>query len=287
MPVYNAGEFLREAVNSVFDQSFHNFEIIAVDDGSTDNSYKILKELSKKDNRLKIYKNRKNLGVSKTANIAISKSIGQFLARLDADDYMPSDRLEKQVNFLRDNPFIVVVGGQVELVTKQGLPIVNKQFPLNHKEILKMAFEAMPIQQGAMMINKSKLPTNFKFYKDNLKTAEDLELLFRLFRYGQAANIPDTLLYYRQHGNSISQAECPKEIFKTTYKIRRRYYFQYMDKVGILPIVLSELEHLLVSVLPESLIYPIYYFWRGIKKPFQLKKYGLQPLIQHISTYLF
>lgn len=286
MPVYNAGDYLVEALDSVFAQTYKNIEVIAINDGSTDNSLKILRKLAKTNSRLKIISYKKNKGVGSAANIGVAAAKGDFIARMDADDIIPADRIEKQLDYLLEHKNVVVVGGQVELVNEFKSPIVTKHFPNTHKEIVDLAFEAMPIQQGAMMVNKKLLPTGFLWYKTKLKTSEDLDFFIRIFRYGEGANLDRIVLYYRQHGKSLTQVENPKEIFFGVFKVRLMAIFEY----GIMPsfpaLVISLLQALLVFVLPSFLIYPIYYIWRGLK-PLKLSQKGYMPLFKHALTYLF
>ena len=93
MPVYNAANFLSQAIDSILNQTYSHFEFIIIDDDSKDNSWKIIKQYAKKDNRIRAFKNQINLGVSLTSNIATSKTKGKFLVRMDADDISFSDRI--------------------------------------------------------------------------------------------------------------------------------------------------------------------------------------------------
>ena len=104
MPVYNPGKYLVDAIDSILSQTFSNFEFIIVDDASTDGSWKIIKSFAKKDSRIIAFKNKINLGVSLTSNIAISQARGKYIARMDSDDVSTLDRLQKQVDFLKQHP---------------------------------------------------------------------------------------------------------------------------------------------------------------------------------------
>lgn len=286
MPVYNAGFYLVEALDSVFAQTYTNIEVIAVNDGSTDKSLKILQRLARKESRLKIITYKKNKGVGTAANLGVAAAKGNYIARMDADDIIPADRIEKQINYLLANKNVIVVGGQVELVNEYKSPIVTKRFPTNHKSIVDMAFIAMPIQQGAMMVNKTLLPADFIWYRTKLKTSEDLDFFFRIFRHGEGANLADTVLYYRQHGKSLTQAEHPKEILFQAFKVRLLAIFDYGIYPGLFTMLLSIAQFILVLIMPSSFIYPLYYFWRGLR-PFDGKRKNYLPLLRHALTYLF
>ena len=221
LPVYNAGEFLVEAILSVISQTYKNWELICVNDDSKDNSLEILQDFALNNPRIKIYSNSKNLGVALTSNFAISKTKGKYLARMDADDIMFPDRIEKQIKFLQKNPGVVIVGGQCQLIDREGNLIGKKTFPTRNTDLYKMAFRSMPIQQPTMMINTKLLPKNFSWYVDKFKPADDLDLFFRLFNFGLFANLPDFVLKYRMHKTNISLVN-PKRTFFLTYEIRKR-----------------------------------------------------------------
>lgn len=264
MPVYNAGEFLVEAINSVLNQTYPHFEILTVNDGSTDNSLEILRRLAKRDKRVKVYSQKKNMGLSFAANLGIQKSKGTFLARFDADDIMPEDRLEKQVEYLLENPDIVVVGGQCEMIDENGKFIGIKKFPIHDHEIRKMIFFAMSLQAGSMMINRKFIPKAFKFYTSKYRYAEDHELLFKLLQFGTVMNLPNILLYYRQHKNNSTKKIDHKQIFKEIYNIRMTWFRKNMT-YGLEVLLVNWLQYIVVILLPEDMILSVFAIARGMK----------------------
>ena len=265
MPVFNAAEFLDQSISSILSQTFSNFEFIIVDDASTDNSWKIIKSFDKKDSRIIAIKNKINLGVSLTSNIAISQSHGKFLARMDADDISFSNRLEKQISFLQQNNSVVAVGGQCIVIDKNDNVIGHKNFPIEPKKLKDMIFWAVPIQQPSMMINLTKLPKNFTWYQPNQSSAEEINLMFRFMQYGQISNLTDNLLFYRHLDDSLSHKN-PKNTFKLTLKSR----FQAL-KLGFKPsikaIILNIMQIITITLIPSYLINEIWSRIRGIKKP--------------------
>lgn len=264
MPVYNAGDFLMEAVESLQKQTYKNWELIAVDDCSSDNSLKILKSLAKKDRRIKVFRNKKRLGVSGTANIALSKTKGAFVARMDADDICLPHRLEKQLRFLQKHQEVVAIGGQCDLIDKDGNKMGEKRFPTDSDKVKKMIFSSIPLQQPTLMVNPKLLPQKFVWYDNRLKTAEEVELLFKLFKYGKVSNLPDTLLQYRLHGGNISLKD-PKKTFFLTLKTRFMAIFKYGYLPTFLGVIISLAQLVVVGLLPSSLICPVYALIRGIK----------------------
>lgn len=264
MPVFNAVPYLSQAIDSILNQSYSNFEFIIVDDASTDNSWKIIKAYARKDSRIVPIKNHINLGVSLSSNIAISKAKGKLLARMDADDISFTDRFEKQVNFLIKNPQTVAVGGQCVVIDNDNNIIGNKTFPTQYQKLKDMIFWAVPIQQPSIMINLSKLPKKFVWYTPNQSSAEEINLMFRFMLYGQIANLEDNLLFYRHLNGSLSHKN-PKATFKLTLK--SRYHALNLGfKPSVKAIILNLMQLIVIALIPNNLIYDIWYFIRGIKK---------------------
>jgi glycosyltransferase involved in cell wall biosynthesis len=265
MPVYNPGRYLIEAIESILNQTFSNFEFIIVDDASTDDSWKIIKSYAKKDKRIIPIKNKINLGVSLTSNIAISQAKGKFLARMDADDISTTDRIQKQFNYLKKHPKTIVVGGQCTIIDEDNNFIGIKKFPTTTKQIKNMIFWAVPIQQGFMMVNRSLLPKNFSWYSPSKTTAEEVDLYFQLLKYGDFANLTDNLYYYRQVNSSLSHQN-PKKTFWNTFKSRLNAINNGF-KPNFTAIVINLVQIFVISVLPNQFIMSLWYLIRGINKP--------------------
>ncbi len=265
MPVFNAANFLDQSISSILSQTFSNFEFIIVDDASTDNSWRIIKSYAKKDQRIVAIKNKINLGVSLTSNIAISQARGKFLARMDADDISFNDRLEKQLNFLQQNNSLVAIGGQCIVIDQNDNVIGHKNFPIQPNKLKDMIFWAVPMQQPSMMINLSKLPKKFTWYQPNQSSAEEINLMFRFMQHGQISNLSENLLFYRHLDNSLSHKN-PKNTFKLTLQSR----FQAL-KLGFKPspkaIILNLMQIIAITIIPNYLINEIWSHIRGIKKP--------------------
>ena len=138
MPVYNADGYLVEAIESILNQTYQNFELIIVDDASTDNTEQMISQFKKQNSKkIKAIRLKKNLnkGGDACANLAFQKAKGQFIARMDADDIAHPKRLEKQLKFLLKNPDIFMVGSQAWVINKKGEIIGEKKVPLTSKEI--------------------------------------------------------------------------------------------------------------------------------------------------------
>jgi glycosyltransferase involved in cell wall biosynthesis len=133
MPVYNGEKYLREAIDSIFNQTFTDFEFLIVDDGSTDNSVEIIN--SYQNSRINLVKNDKNEGLVYTLNRGLSLAKGEYIARMDCDDISLPERLKKQIDFLDSNSEIAVVGTWIKVINEKEEPQTTWQYPLKPLEI--------------------------------------------------------------------------------------------------------------------------------------------------------
>jgi glycosyltransferase involved in cell wall biosynthesis len=266
MPVHNAGRFLGLAINSIINQTHTSWELIAIDDGSTDNSLQILKNYAKKDRRINVFHNKKNLGVTKTANLAISKAKSTWIARMDADDIMLPKRLEIQLKTLQKHPSVIVIGSQCTLIDQNGKKIGHKMFPTCPKAIFNMLFWACPVQQPSIMVNTTKLPKKFQWYDPNTKTGEEINFLLRISKYGNIVNYRHSLLFYRIHGNNLSLKQNQKQVFFNLFKTRIKAVLNGQYKPSVSSLIIGIIELIIVSLLPNSLIMPTFQMIRGMKE---------------------
>jgi glycosyltransferase involved in cell wall biosynthesis len=269
IPVYNGNGFLPSAIESILDQTYKNFEVIIIDDGSTDNSYEIMKNYAKTHSRLRIFRNPKNINIANTLNRGIKLARGQYIARMDADDVALPNRLSRQIKFMKSHRDVVILGGQVKTINIDGKTIGRKLFPKNDQEIREALFTTNPIQHPTAIIDRSLLPKNFSWYNPALPPAEDYDLFFRLGQYGLYHNLDKFVLKYRQYLGS-STLKSPVKTVGVTRKVRKLARTKY----GYVPTPKALLIHYLqvavVAIIPDFLIYPIYAIVRGIRSPFQL-----------------
>jgi glycosyltransferase involved in cell wall biosynthesis len=211
MTVYNAERYLNAAVESVLTQTFENFELLALDDGSTDESLKILKEYQRKDARVRVLE-RAHRGIGLSRNDLVKEARGFYLAVMDADDISLPDRLETQVKFLDSSDGHVVVGGWVEQINTLGQPIGIIRPPLNHKEIDEAHLRGRcSIWHSAAMI-QAKALSNVGGYDHHFAPTEDLDLWLRLAEIGKVANVPQVVMQYRVHAGGISENERDQQL---------------------------------------------------------------------------
>lgn len=204
MPVFNCEAYLNESVPSLLKQSYENFELLIIDDGSTDKSLDILKDFAKQDKRIQVY-TQENIGITKTLNKLIEYSKGDFLARMDADDRAFPHRLNAQVEYLKDNPTTTAVGSSYELINEIGQPITVIKLPQKHDQIDTLHLEGHTSMSHPAIMMRKKSVVEVGGYDENIPTAQDIDLWLRLAEIGLLANLPDPLIQYRVHNQSISE----------------------------------------------------------------------------------
>ena len=203
LPVYNAEKFLCDALDSLCTQTFADFELIAVNDGSTDSSQQILARYSDQDDRIKVI-NQENHGLIYALNKACHDATTPYLVRMDADDICLPERFEKQLTYMEQHPECVALGGRVTLIDDEGYKIMDMGTHLTHEEIDR---EHIHGRGGAIIhpaaIIRTEAWKKIGGYQKEFKHAEDLDLFLRLAEVGELANLDTLVLYYRQHLESV------------------------------------------------------------------------------------
>jgi glycosyltransferase involved in cell wall biosynthesis len=226
LAVYNGGRYLRAAVDSILTQTLADFEFIIIDDGSTDGSSAVLAEYAAKDSRIRLV-SRPNKGLTATLNEGLALARGEFLARMDADDTALPPRFERQIAYLREHPECVLVGSRVMLVDPEGLPIRPWCHQLEHTEIDAAHLNrGWPVVHPAVMMRTDAV-RKVGAYRDQYNTLEDLDLFLRLAEVGKLANLPEILLHYRQHFDSVTHKK-----FEQQRKLRRAIYDEAYARRG-------------------------------------------------------
>jgi len=222
MSNYNTPEeYLKVAIDSILSQTYSNFEFIIVDDCSTDNSKSIIKSYD--DARIKLIENEENFGLTKSLNIALHDAKGEFVARMDSDDYSFPDRIEKQVEFLERNSDYILCGTAVELfgtgAYRHKQKEVVKDIPSQEEWEIRQLFDnSINIIHPTAMFRHSLLLKNSISYNENYIYAQDYRIWIDCNRSGKCTSLPEVLLKYRIHDNAISsskkeiQDDCAKRI---------------------------------------------------------------------------
>lgn len=219
MPVYNAEQFLDKSIRSILDQTFRNFEFIIIDDGSIDKSKTIIRGYQKKDKRIKLIRNIRNLGLQKTLNKGLNAARGKYIARMDADDISLLRRLEMQKKYLDKNKEIFLVGSSAIVIDKMGERLgVFRKYD-NYKKVRKK------LEKNNCIIHPSIMFRNKGFkYRTGFKASEDYDLYLRILSSGERiTNLPYFLIQYRITKESFVSTTPNQEFF---YKKAKEFYFQ-------------------------------------------------------------
>jgi glycosyltransferase involved in cell wall biosynthesis len=205
MSVYNGEQYLSDAIESILRQTFTDFEFLIIDDGSTDTSPAILKEYYAADARVRVIR-KENEGLTKALNLGLRESLGEFVARFDADDISLPKRFERQVDAFRLDPTLIMVGSEVELILGDGTCLGPRGHPSEHGEIRKRLLlgDGGALTHSAVMIRRSALES-VAGYAEAFIVAQDLDLFLRLSEIGKIKNLPETLLLWRQQKKSINR----------------------------------------------------------------------------------
>ncbi len=200
MPAYNVEKYIGEAIESILNQTFQDYELIIIDDGSKDATYQVMQKYAQKSDKIRIFQNEKNEGLVFTRNRLLELAEGEYLAALDSDDISLLDRLEKQVNFLDKNPDIDLLGGGLEFFREDSDEKSYLLFLTDPEQIAcKLLFHNMFTQTAIIYRNKVK-----KMKYDNHPLAEDYDLWVRISWQGKVTNLEDILALCRLHPESIS-----------------------------------------------------------------------------------
>jgi glycosyltransferase involved in cell wall biosynthesis len=207
MPVYNCEAYLTDSIGSILAQTFTDWELICVDDGSRDGSLEVLRRYERADPRVRVI-SRPNTGVTRARNDGIAVARGRYIAAMDSDDVALPERLRGQVKYMECHPKCVGLGAAVRIVGPDLMPICDEPKPLDHETIdrLTLAGCGAAIMQTVAMFRAEAL-RQIGGYRDECFTQEETDLYLRLAEIGRLANLPDILSLYRLRLGSINRTQ--------------------------------------------------------------------------------
>ncbi len=211
IPIYNASDYLAEAIDSILQQTFTQFELLLCDDRSSDNSTSIAQAYADQDERVIFLQNERNMGVSATRNRLQQLAKGEYTAVMDADDIAHPNRFQVQYDFMQANPHVVCCGSNHRLIDDKGRVITTLALPEVDEEIQSRALAGHgSICHPAAMI-RSEAILQVGGYDPDFKSALDLDMWLKLGEVGELYNIQQTLLDYRIHDKSISGSKSQQQ----------------------------------------------------------------------------
>jgi glycosyltransferase involved in cell wall biosynthesis len=239
MAVYNGGKYIGEAIQSTLDQTFTDFELLIVNDGSTDDTLEVVSRFQ--DPRIRLEENQGNQGIFKTRNRGIAEARGKYFATLDSDDIAYPQRLERQVAYMEAYPDCVVCGGMARIIDAASKHLGNFEPPTGMKALPSYLFFANCFINSTTIIQTDILRE--LSYRNDFEPAEDYDLFCRLSYVGPIANIEDTVVDYRVHPGNATERKAQAKLNGELLIIR-----QNMERMGIVtdPEMLR-LHHLFIS----------------------------------------
>ena len=250
MGVYNipSSDILEKSINSILNQTYKNIEFIIIDDGSTNDTFEWAKNFTSNDKRVILYRNKENQGLTKTLNIALKHATGDYIARMDGDDFCELNRIEKQVKFLEDNKEYSLVASNIKLFDEKGVwgerknnEVINKKdflftSPIPHPTILtyKWCFDKVNGYKEIWYTNRN----------------EDYDIFMRMFSKGiKMYVIQENLYYYREDENCYSKRKYRYRICEFVVRLKGFYRLKLYPKA-----LFYVIKPLIVGLIPQKVL---------------------------------
>lgn len=203
MSCFNSSRWLPEAINSVLCQTFENFELILVDDGSTDSTPDILQEFQRKDDRI-IVETKLHSGLPDSLNIGITMAHGDWIARLDADDMCEPTRISRQLEYVKQHPAAVLVGCGFTEIDQNGRKLISHRYPASHKALLSRLVTSRGFFPHSSAFFKKSSALAVGRYNIAFKQSEDRDFWLRMVAQGKFGCLTDRLVKVRKHDDQMS-----------------------------------------------------------------------------------
>ena len=250
MPAYNAEKYISEAIESILNQTFKDFEFIIINDGSTDSTPNIIDKYARLDKRIIVLNNEKNLNIAESRNRGVEIAKGKYIATMDSDDRALPDRLKNQLEFLESNKGIAISIGNINIMDGKGVFQYTRNYPVADKDIRSKVYRFNPFPNPTIMCRREVYEKNGK-YNNAYVPIDDFDFWLRAgtqFKFGNCGNI---VLDYRVASKSASHGKI-RLTEKITFKLRWKafklgYKFTVVD-------VFFNLFHLFsFALLPSKL----------------------------------
>lgn len=223
LPTYNGSRFIEGAVGSVLVQSFTDFELLIIDDGSTDSTAEIVQRLVREDQRIIYIKNEVNLGIQKSLNRGVRESKGVYIARIDDDDeWIDEDKIKKQVEFLDINYDYVLIGTGVIVVDEIGNELFKYLLPETDEQIRNKILSKNCFVHSSVLFRKDAA-LKFGGYDEskNTRHIEDYDLWLKLGMMGKFANLGEYSVLFMERENTLSARNRIVQAKKVLFEIKK------------------------------------------------------------------
>jgi glycosyltransferase involved in cell wall biosynthesis len=277
MPVYNAEKFLSQAIESVLNQTYSNFEFLIFDDGSTDNSPHIISKYASADKRIIAFYEKNNLGYVVHLNNGIQHAKGDYIIRMDSDDVSLPLRFQKQIEFLNAHPKVSVVGSSSLRIDDQDQALGVSDRNTASSDLWWQSFFTNPMAHPTVVFRKS-IFKQVGLYNPDKIPSEDYDLWVRILRAGRLSNLHEPLLKYREHSSSVSHQKKAVQRKNSIETLKAHWYFFSKRKINDNVAMFFRLFHKGYDELPFDGIRTAYYSI--------LKLYAISVFQQGLSQYI-
>lgn len=228
MAVFNGYDYLEESINSILNQSFSDFEFIIVDDGSTDGSSNLIREMSNIDSRIR-YISHENCGLTKSLNVGLKHANAPLIARMDADDIANPDRLRRQYDEFCADHELVLLGSEVECISRDGYRLGTRGHEYTDERIRRRLLigDGGALTHPAVMF-RTHISEKINGYDERFSTTQDLDFFIRMSEKGQIRNLKDVLLHWRQHASSVNSTK-----FETWSDMKKMAIESAIHRIGL------------------------------------------------------
>lgn len=216
MPCYNNADYIGEAIESILCQSLQDFELIVLDDCSTDNSAEIISSFA--DERIVYHHNEQNMGLANNLNIGIRMACGKYIARMDGDDISLPDRLKTQIDFLETHPDIALCSCGMEMFGKDNMVWIRQA---DYEQVKITMLFYSPILHASSVWRRASFERHNLYYRQDAFPAEDYDLWARAVFHCKLVNIPQVMYKYRIHGEQVTKTDSRSSLRE--HQIRTEY----------------------------------------------------------------
>lgn len=269
MPVYNAEDYVEEAIRSILLQTYSNLELIIVDDNSEDGSLNRIYGFC--DERIKIIHNETNKGIAYTTNIAIKNGDGKYIALMDDDDVSEPERIEKQVKYLENHIEIDVLGGAYEVIDEEGNHISYPAVPRSNSKYIKamLPFRCVDFVNSTTMIRRDFIIKNDIWYRDGFYGMQDYQFFIEAAEKGAISSLDSKILKKRKHRNCYTDLQIMNNSKKRGEKfkeirikaLRERGFKLDEDQIDVLN---TSLPEIMTQELDRNCLEKLYYVLKDI-----------------------
>jgi len=264
LPAYNAEKFLKKAIQSIINQDYNNFELLVINDASTDKTKNIIKKLAQKDKRIKTLHNKTNQKIARSLNRAIKAAQGKYIVRADADDICHPQRISTQVAFMEKNSNVIICGSAINIINVRGAKTGSRFYNQFDKEIRKKIFRYSPFCHPSIIFRRKKALTA-GLYNPYLDCAQDYELYFRLGKLGAFANLDKKLYSLRFHGKSTSALKSRRQEYLTLL-IRAKAVLEYRYRMTLSDKLFWLAQFISMFLIPQTFKLKLFSFFRNKNK---------------------